>query len=213
VATIAKREPAEERSSGFKKEVTLLVLDKVVFGLLIVVAAFLLNRILDQHRARITFEAEFAKVRAERVADILSLQDRRDSVILRLTASELRAVRALHDQDKAHASGSQKELDAATRVLARSALRINEAQDALGRLPKIQPVLDANRFWLGQQLYARLNKHLTLEQRVEARAPVIIGSSNARKLQGDIAEIQELQREAKNPLDIDEMTRILSGDN
>lgn len=212
MATITKGETGE-RGGGrtFKKDVTLLVLDKVVFGLLIVVAAFLLNRILDQHRAQITFEAEFAKARADRVAGILSLEARRDSVILRLTAAELRAVQALRAQDEAHQSGSQKELEAATQALARSATQISRAQAVLNGLPRIQPVLDANRFWLGRSLYASLAHHLALEHRVESRAPVIITSIDAHKLRADIAAIHELQEEARNPLDIDEMSRILSG--
>jgi hypothetical protein len=210
VATLAKGKPADGRGSTFKKDVTLLVLDKVVFGLLIVVAAFLLNRILDQHRAKITFEAEFAKERAGRVAGLLSLEARRDNIILRLTAAELGAVDYLRQQDEALNARRQKDLEVASRGLAQSVVLINNAQDVLGRLPKIQPVLDANRFWLGRTLYQRIAQHVALEQRVEKRVPVIITSADPHKLKADIDAIQQLREEAENPIDIDEVTRILS---
>jgi hypothetical protein len=207
VATAAKDQPTDAGEQGkFKRDLTLLVLDKLVFGLLIVIAAFLFNRILDQHRAHITFEAEFAKERADRVAGLLTLEAQRDSVLLQLTAAELRAVDFLHEQDAALAAHRTKALDAAVRGLDRSGTQITHALDVLGRLKEIRPVLDADRFWLGRTLYARIANHVALEQRLERR----VSSGNPHVLEDEIGTIRQLQAEARNPLDIDEVTSILS---
>lgn len=212
MAKVAKDQQADpERDAGeqrkFKRDLTLLVLDKVVFGLLIVIAAFLFNRILDQHRAHITFEAEFAKERADRVAGLLTLEAERDSVILRLTAAELRAVDFLHDQDAALAAHDTAAQNAARKGLERSGGQITAALASLGRLKEIRPVLDADRFWLGRTLYAQIARHVQLEQRLERR----VSSGDPQELETEIGVIKQLQEEAQNPIDIDDVTTILSG--
>jgi hypothetical protein len=198
--------------TGFRKELTLLVLDKVVFGLLIVVAAFLFNRILDQHRAQTTFEAEFAKERADRVATILSVETRRDAAVLKLTSAELRAVRALKAQDAAINAGRvhHTKFVATQRALDRSVGEIEVARSNLDALPHVEPLLQANRFWLGKELYAVLSARVALEARVESRAPVLVVVHDPEQLAADIAAIRQLQTQASHPLDVDQVTKILS---
>src|SRR5262245_364623 len=73
-----EREEPTTRPRGereFPSKIGFLLLDKVVFGLLIVLAGFVLNSILDHNRAKSAFQNEIAKVRVERAAAVWGVLD------------------------------------------------------------------------------------------------------------------------------------------
>jgi hypothetical protein len=65
----------------FRQKLALVIVDKLVLGLLIVLAGFALNMVLERYRTEAALQNEFAKVRVEKVAEVWNvLQDQEENL-------------------------------------------------------------------------------------------------------------------------------------
>ena len=81
--------------SEFKEKLFLTVIDKLVFGLLIVLAAFLLNLTLERYRADQATKAEIAKLRVGRIATVWAELEKQQDLLNRTAEASRRYVRVL----------------------------------------------------------------------------------------------------------------------
>lgn len=131
------RDDASPRSDARKElasKLALILVDKVVFGLLIVLAGFMLDSILERNRAETAFENEIAKVRVEKVAVVWAALDTQQ-----LLTDDLPRVFNKND---------------CTGLGVRRFDKVRRALDE-GNARFIR-LLATNRFWLGEELSAEL---------------------------------------------------------
>jgi hypothetical protein len=68
-----------KKPSEFQEKLLLSVMDKLVFGLLIVLAGFVLNRALEDYRSQQATSAEIARLRVARVANVWTAMNKQQA--------------------------------------------------------------------------------------------------------------------------------------
>lgn len=128
-----------------------MILDKFVLGLLIVVAGFVLDSILDRNRAEMALQNEIARVRVDKVGVVWGALDRQQ-----LLAETLLSV----SRGGGCALLRYVEFDRIRRQLARGHTEFRR-------------LLATNRFWLGEALYSATG-------RIRPTSPGFYSSSASR---------------------------------
>jgi hypothetical protein len=136
--------------SEFRQKVLLSMIDKLVFGLLIALAGFILNLVLDHYRSGQETRAAIAHLRVNRIAVVASAFD-----------TEQRAIDALAHSAGNFRYGDEKVLYYAGiggRRKPRAPELGNQNYDTLARQVTLQRrhviyVLEENRFWIGEKTY------------------------------------------------------------
>jgi hypothetical protein len=132
----------------FEQQVQLILIDKLAIGLLIAIAVFGLNRILEKYRSAQAFQNEIAKQRVSRISEVWSQLYSFESLVSQIIyySSNLHE---LYDKDPAKL---EYELSKDIAPLDKKAA---ETADA------VRDVADRNRFWLGEDLYQRFRAYHT----------------------------------------------------
>ena len=177
------------KRSKTREKVLFLVVDKVVIGLLIVLATFVVNSALDRGRARQALAAEFARARTDRIVPVLQTQARADAALLR-TADAFTSFRESFDKFTSASSrfdavktprgARQRQAlfrlsERNRRLAAKSEARYEAFTVAAVRyvraVTKESSLLDGNRFWLGGRLYDELDSrrdlHIDAQQAIQ----------------------------------------------
>jgi hypothetical protein len=130
----------------FEQQLWLTLIDKLAIGLLIAIAVFILNRILEKYRGAQAFQNEIAKQRVSKISEVWSQLYTFDSIASQIIydSSELHE---LYVKDPA-----KLELELAKNIspLEKKASETAEA---------VHDIADRNRFWLGEELYQRFRSY------------------------------------------------------
>lgn len=151
-----------------------LITDKVVIALLLALAGFIFNGILEKQKAKLAFKNEIAKQRVIHISEAWS-------VLYQFEAA------------------SDKLLQGVSRVIITHGGNIEARNTDLRKLGpleqesrnkgiEVQNFSDANRFWLGETLYGRIRTyHNLLMEKIEAFAQADFNSlSKLKNSQGEI---------------------------
>ena len=141
--------------SDFQQKLTLSVIDKLVFGLLILLAGFVLNRTLENYKSDQATKSEIARLRVERLAKVWTALNFQQAQIDRIDpAAAFNAEMFLTYvvEDKRQGRFTRRDFRKSSRLLknwgdAEAAFRRHEAG--------VTRLLRDNRFWIGEDLYPR----------------------------------------------------------
>lgn len=143
----------------FWEKLILLVVDKLVFGLLIVLAAFALNRTLEHYRADAAMMNQVAEKRVDRIAAFWSLLDEQHETLL--------SMRSVADRRKPELQFSvwiiRQDRDGYTNTgvkIVRSTGLVSEWQH---RDQTIARLLSRDRFWFGDTLHQKYRDYAKRE--------------------------------------------------
>ncbi len=127
----------------FKQKLFLSIIDKLVFGLLIILAGFVLNWVLESHRADQAVKTEIARVRVDKVAEVWKALDAHQQAVMRLEKDRIERF-----SDKILQIMETDEGKFVPRGI------LVDPYDALkAKRAKLSALLRTNRFWLGERLY------------------------------------------------------------
>jgi hypothetical protein len=170
---LGQGEPRPSERSDFREKLLLSIIDKLVFGLLIVFAGFVLNLVLEKHRSNEAVKNEIARLRVERVAQVWTALDAQQREIEAYGVTSIRDMRAYLDRTRDDITVHRSVRD---RVVPRSAPSrggpVSEPQRARNtqwdrmrtRQARAVQLLQANRFWIGGNLYPQYVAYAALER-------------------------------------------------
>ena len=136
-------------NADLRRSLILSVVDKLVIGLLIVLAGFVLNVALERYKTHEAFQMEIAHTRVERIGQVWSALYREE-----LAVDEL--IETLDSVGNV-SYGEAVDNSAATARATKLASRIRANGDEASRL------LEENRFWLGERLYTEYRRYYDRE--------------------------------------------------
>ena len=136
----------------FRQKLILSIVDKLVFGLLIVLAGFVLNLVLENHRADQAVKTEIARLRVEKVAAVWQALDRHQRAIDSLGQYAIQ-----HTSDNL-ASQTEASRANSERIEQRRFAAMNREYD------KLTALIETNRFWIGEQLYPKYRNYASQQR-------------------------------------------------
>jgi len=153
----------------FKQKLLLSIIDKLVFGLLIILAGFVLNWVLESHRADEAMKTEIARLRVQNVAEMWQALDRHQRAINglgRVQAQQAHSFLSVGIEMVKHplvmtpTSWDQLPSQGLLEVgFRRSAALVKERERLTERL-------QANRFWLGERIYPQYVSYIAKQERL-----------------------------------------------
>jgi hypothetical protein len=146
----------------FRQKLILSIVDKLVFGLLIVLAGFVLNLVLENHRADQALKSEIARVRVQKVAQMWQVLDRHQRAVSLAGRSEANLMYQGFSSETAPATVRPPDLKAMGRLVAKRRAALKQEQRSLVAR------LNANRFWIGERLYPRYVEYFATQKRLLA---------------------------------------------
>jgi hypothetical protein len=136
----------------FREKLILSIFDKLVLGLLIVLAGFVLNVVLQNRQSDQATRAEIAKLRVARVAQVWNALDEHQQAIDSYGPQVVEASKDYLDM-VSHAK-SRADLRAAHQFDNRVSSRLTQLAVLVGEKSlRILLVLRRNRFWIGEKIY------------------------------------------------------------
>jgi hypothetical protein len=136
----------------FRQKLVLSVVDKLVLGGLIVLAGFVLNLVLENHRADQAMKTEIARLRVEKVAEIWQALDRHQRAVTSVGQYE---VRKSSVYVRAVAAPPDREISLLADVIATDAIRKTRYALLLKENARLTALIETNRFWIGERLYPK----------------------------------------------------------
>ena len=133
-------------------EVTLLVIDKVLFGLLIVFTGFFLKRALTQFQARQALAAKLAEERVTRIGKTWSQIYEHEKQVFKYLAGRREAIKMALQKFPHDEEAVQKEVQHEIKPLGMAVIASSRAAETC---------VDEHRFWLGESVYERFQDHFT----------------------------------------------------
>ena len=167
------------------------LLDKAGWAILLLVVGYVLNGFLEKSKARLAFKNEIAKQRVVYIGEVWSK-------FYKAEAASNEIFRRLDEIDATHPHDLEARRNAYEGKLASLEQQSRESWDAA------QESADANRFWLGEALYAKFRAYHNdlmdlMVQRVEAR--VSGDSERLKKFESKINDAkQSITNYIENPL-------------
>jgi hypothetical protein len=159
----------------FHEKLVLSVFDKLVLGLLVVLAGFVLNLVLQNRQSNQATKAEIARLRVARVAEVWEALDTEQQAIDRLgkQLSGLAKATALVEQDMNNAQGpravpaDRQEVMAHFAGLQRLYRQIARSEKtARAKEREVFQVLHSDRFWIGEKIYPSYITYATREHQL-----------------------------------------------
>jgi hypothetical protein len=143
-------------------QITLLVIDKVLIGALIGLAALLAARSLERFKSKAELSKEINKLRVEHISTLWErlsvLHARLAEIAVRRNRIRQEEMKALDEEARIHTIASDTLPPKATaRILEEVMPDLEKYQIELIEMLEL---LERNRFWLGVQLYSLHEKHL-----------------------------------------------------
>jgi hypothetical protein len=210
-----------------REKLFLLILDRLIIGLLLVVATFLatflVNSALDRSRSKQALVTEFARVRTAKIVPVLQSQAAADTALLgierdvaelqsrfvRLAKVDRRISDLLSTPLQAREQIRRLDTNAThlRREIATLARRIDSTSygfNAYARAAAAEArLLRANRFWLGGKLYGELTAHYELQQEAAGAAEAVGGTPWSRP----VSRGNWVGRSLRVDLEVDEEVR------
>jgi hypothetical protein len=157
----------------FWQKVTLSLVDKLVLGLLIVLAGFALNMVLEHYRTEAALQNEFAQARVEKVAQVWNvLQEQEHNLEALAGVEEPASIDDLWtDEAQADFREARQQFDADKEAF--------------------RQILRQNEFWLEADLTKALRKYADTQTRISAKLARLPGF------------LQRLQAAAESNLNVD----------
>jgi hypothetical protein len=150
----------------FRQKLILSVVDKLVFGLLIVLAGFVLNFVLENHRADQAMKTEIARLRVQKVAETWQALDRHQQAVNAVGRLEVGAVYAsLVALTQSTASPDAYNLRAEKANRLRTSRMTRSAALRRGQ-ERLIARLRSNRFWIGERLYPEYVEYVASQMRL-----------------------------------------------
>lgn len=141
-----------KKPSEFQEKLLLSVIDKVVFGLLIVLAGFVLNRALEDYRSEQATQAEIARLRVARVSTVWTELNKQQAQIDRIAPAVAFDAKLYF---RSFTEGYHFTRTESDKMLRLSRNRRDADASFARREPSVVRLLRDNRFWIGEQLYPR----------------------------------------------------------
>ena len=166
-----------------------LAADKVVIALLLALAAFIFDGILEKRKAGLAFKNEIAKQRVIHISETWS-------VLYQFEAASEKLLREVSEVIIRHGNDRDAKITALRKL---APLEKESRKKGI----EVQNFSDANRFWLGETLYARIRTyHHLLMEKVNAFAKA--DSNSLNKLKSSQEKIDEARKSildyVENPL-------------
>jgi hypothetical protein len=130
----------------FEQQLWLAIIDKLAIGLLIVIAIFFLNRILEKYRSAQAYQNEIAKQRVTRISEVWSQLYSFESIVSQIIYYSSK----LHESYDKDPAKLEYELSKDIAPLEKKAA---ETADA------VHDLADKNRFWIGEDLYQQFQAY------------------------------------------------------
>ncbi len=149
--------------NDFRQKLTLSIIDKLVFGLLIVLAGFVLNFVLENHRADQAMKNEIARLRVAKVAEIWQALDRHQRAVVSL--GEYEVARLVIDLARI---GAPNIAPAGTTIAEPATLTVYEGRSAVVQREqaRLTALVETNRFWIGERLYPKYRDYAAKQRRL-----------------------------------------------
>lgn len=159
----------------FREKLVLSIFDKLVLGLLVVLAGFVLNLVLQNRQSNQAMKQEIARLRVAQVAEVWAALDTEQQAIDHLgkQLSGLAKATALAQQALNDAQGpravpaDRQELTARWTALQRLYTQIARSEKtARAKERDVFRLLHSDRFWIGEKIYPSYITYATKERRL-----------------------------------------------
>jgi hypothetical protein len=181
-ADSARRSSPE--AQAFRRSLVLTVVDKLVIGLLIVLAGFVLNMTLERFKSHQAFEKEIARVRVDRIGEVWSALYREEALIGQLTTVTAKV-------DPTTAYGEVVD----TGKLGAEAKRL--ADEAARESDRTERLLEENRFWIGERLYREYRAYYDREDAAVSFCLHVFDHDDPAKLAAITNDIRRRQHDLR----------------
>lgn len=178
VAANSVPEQASEQKASLKHDLTKIVVDKLLIGLIVLVAGSYATNVVDKLKSERNFSTELNKTRVEKIGQVwekLNLYEAQreadTSKLEALRAAVLEAGKDLLDLGELVVSPEAKATPPQTKPINRNQNadaqaaaepRINFMRASDDLYVDLKHTLNQNRFWLGEESYSEIEKYITL---------------------------------------------------
>jgi hypothetical protein len=131
------RQPSAKLPQSLRDDLIKIAFDKLLIGIVLVLAAFLANQTLERFKADESFRSEIAKTRVAKIGEVWELVYQYETVVAG-TMQKLMAVSS----------------DATPASIVAAARPVLEARD------RLMKAVETSRFWLGEQQYNAIIDYL-----------------------------------------------------
>lgn len=146
-----------------KEEIIKIVIDKGLIGLLLIVAGYLINRILEKHKSKQSLHNELAKMRISKIGECWEVLFKADSLARQLITVASDGLRKFGNENW---SEYVEYLKKNTPLI---------EQELRKELDASHSIIEKNRFWIGHKSYHNFHNYTTsIDAYVDA---FIIGDS------------------------------------
>ena len=164
---------------SFKQQLTLILIDKLIFGLLLAITAYLASRALENYKKQQALAGEIAKQRVQKMAEVWERLSEWDFLVEELIRKVATVAITQHPEFETHFFGRQRNVSKMTpasevsdalevlKVIIPQHYRRNEdfgpdwqahitpmLNAADGKARVVGSIIRKNQFWLGMKLYS-----------------------------------------------------------
>lgn len=148
-------QPMKLPISTLRKDLILILVDKLAIGLIVLVAALFANKVLESYKSDQAFDRLVAETRVQKIAEVWGELYRWEAVANELIEKGGRTILVKHGHMKPEFGWSEESLEQRVTELAKRSQEMRLA---------FLDLIEKNRFWIGEAYYNATLKYYNFNQ-------------------------------------------------